>query len=131
MRLLERGIHGLPKNVQGWLLTTATNLVRDRIRVMENREHLLSLYDVPRSILRRPDEELARKQRRQAVQAALSGLSERDRTVLLMREEGLSYREIAEAVGISNTSVGSLLVRARARLRKLLGSDWWPEARHG
>ena len=35
---------------------------------------------------------------------------------LLMREEGLGYEEIAEALGLSVASVGTTLSRARRRL---------------
>jgi len=43
-------------------------------------------------------------------------LAERDREALLMREEGLDYKEIAEALELSPGSVGTTLSRARRRL---------------
>ena len=43
-------------------------------------------------------------------------LAERDRLALLMREEGLDYDEIAEALELSPGSVGTTLSRARRRL---------------
>jgi RNA polymerase sigma-70 factor (ECF subfamily) len=48
--------------------------------------------------------------------AALNMLAERDRLALLMREEGLDYAEIAEALGLSAGSIGTTLARARRRL---------------
>ena len=50
-----------------------------------------------------------------AVRAALQELSERDRTILLMREEGFRYAEIADAIGVKHTSVGALVARALRR----------------
>jgi DNA-directed RNA polymerase specialized sigma24 family protein len=50
------------------------------------------------------------------VRRALAALSERDRTALLMREEGFSHEEIAAAVGTTTKSVGTVVARA---LRKL------------
>jgi RNA polymerase sigma-70 factor (ECF subfamily) len=47
---------------------------------------------------------------------AVDALVERDRLALLMREEGLNYEEIAEALGLSVGSVGTTLARARRRL---------------
>ena len=47
---------------------------------------------------------------------ALDMLTERDREALLMREEGLDYTEIAGALELSVTSVGTTLARARRRL---------------
>jgi RNA polymerase sigma-70 factor (ECF subfamily) len=47
---------------------------------------------------------------------AVEALAERDRLALLMREEGLSYDEIAVALELSPGSVGTTLSRARRRL---------------
>jgi RNA polymerase sigma factor (sigma-70 family) len=54
-----------------------------------------------------------------AVRAALQQLSERDRQLLMMREEGFRYQEIAEAVGVSPTSVGTLIARAVKRFAEV------------
>ena len=54
---------------------------------------------------------------------ALSELSLRDRTVLLMREEGFTHREIAEAVGTTTKSVGTIVARALDKLAGLLDLD--------
>ena len=43
---------------------------------------------------------------------ALEQLTEREREILLMRHGGFSYREIAEAVDVAPSSVGTLLARA-------------------
>ena len=51
-----------------------------------------------------------------AARRALDELTERDREALLMREEGLDYTEIAEALELSVGSVGTTLARARRRL---------------
>jgi RNA polymerase sigma-70 factor (ECF subfamily) len=57
------------------------------------------------------------------VQQALAGLPERDRTLLLMREEGFSHREIAEAVGTTTGSVGTMIARALDKLAAELRLD--------
>ena len=36
---------------------------------------------------------------------------------------GLSYRELAEAIGVQPTSVGTLLARARHRFTEALGDE--------
>ncbi len=105
----------LPREeVRPWLFTVATNLVRDRARKAE-RHRRLEIY-VPRpGHAPHPDEATERRERVAAVRAALEVLPERDRTMLLMREEGFKYEEIARAVEVAPGSVGTLLARAAKR----------------
>ena len=58
---------------------------------------------------------------RRKVLAAVSELSETDRTVIVLKHmEGLSYKEIATLTGTSVSSVESRLFRARKTLRRKL-----------
>jgi RNA polymerase sigma-70 factor (ECF subfamily) len=59
---------------------------------------------------------MERDEDRRMARAAIEQLAERDREALLMREEGLSYDEIAAALELSVGSVGTTLSRARRRL---------------
>lgn len=121
VRLLERGVTGEPAALRVWLFKTATHRVRDRWRVATNRRRLLEIHPVTPGAAPDAESELTRAQDRDRVRAALDGLDARDRELLLMREEGFSYREIAEAVGVSATSIGTLLVRAQKRFRNAWG----------
>lgn len=104
---------------RSWLFAVAANLVRDEARRDARRHKRLELMreqarvdDVvepePTSMERDGDQALAR--------SAIEMLGARDRDALLMREEGLSYDEIAEALDLSAGSVGTTLSRARRRL---------------
>ena len=62
------------------------------------------------------DTAMLRAEERAQARRALEQLPERDREALLMREEGLNYEEIGEALGIAVGSVGTTLSRARRRL---------------
>lgn len=104
-----------------WLVTVATNLVRDVARRGKRRRTLLEARPVMPAALPRPDEEAERAERVRAVQAALADVPERDRQILLMRHQGFSYDEIAHAVGVSPASVGTLLARATRRFAKVYG----------
>jgi RNA polymerase sigma-70 factor (ECF subfamily) len=60
----------------------------------------------------------ARAGRIAAVKQAVAGLPERQRLALVLsRIEGMSYREIAEIMGGTASSVDSLIVRAKENLR--------------
>jgi RNA polymerase sigma-70 factor, ECF subfamily len=105
-------------NERAWLFAVATNLVRDEARKDERRRrHLQLLAEEERDRVVEPEPLTAERAHDQAVaRRALDQLAERDRHALLMREEGLNYEEIAEALELSLGSVGTTLARARRRL---------------
>ncbi len=74
-----------------------------------------------------PGEVLVRNEDAAVTRKVLELLPEKDRSCLLLRFSGMSYSEIARAVGVKESSVGTLLARARARFRsefiRLKGSD--------
>ena len=114
-RLYDHRIAGDERGVRAWLFRTATHLVRDRYRVDENRRRLLEANPVRPAAMEPPDRIVQRGEDVARVRAALDGLNERDRTMLLARYEGFSYREIAEAFDVAPGSVGTLLARAERR----------------
>jgi len=63
----------------------------------------------------RPDELTERREMIDRVRAVLDRLPERDRKILLLREEGFSYKEIAATIEVAASSVGTLIARALRR----------------
>jgi RNA polymerase sigma factor (sigma-70 family) len=120
VRLLQRG--EMPDQPGAWLVTVATNLLRDDRRQLGRRLRLLEAD--PDSVpvaTPAPDPATAADtdERRRLVRAALERLTPRDRSALLLRHSGYSYREIASAVGIAEASVGTVLLRAGAAFRSV------------
>jgi RNA polymerase sigma factor (sigma-70 family) len=83
---------------RAWLFTVATNLVRAWANSGKRRRALLDgsrdrapSADAPLD----PASAAHRSEVQRAVRHALDSLNEKERTVLLMREEGFSHREIA------------------------------------
>lgn len=125
IRLVER-LPDEAENPRAWLYTVATNAARDTLRERTRRGRLLreKADRVPRPRPRPdPSEELGRRETRRRVRRALDRLPERDRTMLLMREEGFRHREIAEAVGTTTKSVGTMIARALEKLARELELD--------
>lgn len=115
LRLFTHEIVGSAQGVRAWLFKTATHLVRDRYRVEANRRRLLEIHPVRPNEPESAERSLERGESQAKARAALDALKPRDREILLMRYSGFSYTEIAEAVGVAATSVGTLLARAERR----------------
>ena len=118
VRLLQRP--PLAAAERAWLFKVGTNYVLDSRRTSARRGRLLdgrvesTMGDPPGD----PHASLEADERRRAVMAALARLSDKERVAILMREEGFAHREIAEAVGTTTGSVGTLLARALERLAR-------------
>jgi RNA polymerase sigma-70 factor (ECF subfamily) len=112
--------------MRAWLYTVATNVVREGGRTQARRARLLAAGAARAPIADPPRDAHAgmeADERRRAVRAALAALSDKERTALLMREEGFAHREIAGAVGTTTGSVGTLLARALDKLAAALPLD--------
>jgi RNA polymerase sigma factor (sigma-70 family) len=126
VRLLDRKVDGDAAGLRAWLFKVATHLLRDRARVHENRRRLLEENPVVPDGPPGPEEEMERELAVARVRRVLGELDDRERTLLLLREEGFSYRELAEAVGVQPSSVGTLLVRARRRFEERMNGEMDP-----
>jgi RNA polymerase sigma-70 factor (ECF subfamily) len=65
-----------------------------------------------------PEDQVATSQRRQRLLAVVNALAEQDRHCLILRAEGLRYREIAEVLDISLGAVSLSLERSLTRLAR-------------
>ena len=109
LRHLEAG--GDTSNIRGWLFTVAAHAARDRQRSRLRWIPWLPAHDREVAPAPLPDEDgrLAR------ARATIATLAPRDRLLIALRAQGLSYRDIAAAAGIKPSSVGQLLARAIER----------------
>ncbi len=103
---------------RAWLCRIAINTARDALRRERPAEELDERLPDEGS---GPAEQADIEAQRVSVRRALARLPASNRTVLVLREyEGLSYAEIAAALGIPIGTVMSRLSYARSHLRKLL-----------
>ncbi len=104
-----------------WLATVATNICIDRSRRGSAREVPLQDQDLGRpSNAQDAYEDCVARERRAAIEDALSKINHRHRRILLLRaEDGLSHAAIARAEGTTIQAVKSALKRSRASFRRL------------
>jgi RNA polymerase sigma factor (sigma-70 family) len=106
---------GRDLTLKPWLYRVAHNAALDALRRdARGFEQLDESYDG----VERPDQALERKESLRALIAGLSGLPQRQRAALVLRElEGRSYKEIERELALNGGSLRQLLYRARSNLR--------------
>jgi RNA polymerase sigma-70 factor (ECF subfamily) len=118
---------GRPRsNLNSWLFRVAHNLALKR-RVA-NQAFERTVVD-ENTLAQHPcegpnaEEELSFSQRQQRLRAVFEALPEQDQRCLYLRAEGLKYRQIADALGISVGGVSLSLSRSLARIIRATGSE--------
>ena len=131
-------------NVRGWLGKVAVNLALNHLRSEQLRQRRGERHPERRGegrgdtseghdmdwlyskavldgdvVAASPEEEVVRREDEALMRSILAALPDRDRAILLLRASGMSYREIGEALRIKETSVGTLLARARQAFASL------------
>lgn len=106
---------GEQTNLRSWLFTVAANACRDRQRSWRRFLPWQSSY----AALAAPaDAHLEERRRQDAVARSFARLAPRDRLLLALRAEGLSYKAMADAARVRPASVGQLLARALHRWQR-------------
>lgn len=102
---------------EAWLFRTARNQCIDHAR-RERWRRMFTFFD-PAKDDPPMEVDTAQRDRADALLVLLQKLSTRDRTLLIMAQEGLSLAEMATATGTTTTTIKTRLHRARERLRQL------------
>jgi len=106
-----------------WLYTIARNTVLSELRKSRNSEVYIedSKVDPVTSFERLPEYELLRTEREQLVRLAIESLPDKQRQAIILREyEDRDYKEIADKLDSTVSSVKSLLFRARSSIKSQL-----------
>ena len=92
-----------------------------RRKEVQRRVPQVSLFEVAEAAADAPDLLAAERHAMvESLYAAIRQLPKVDACVVMLSLDGLSYREMAEILGVSENHVGVKLTRARDRLAKLL-----------
>lgn len=120
LKLYQRHFAGdREHNVSAWLYRVATNMGYNAIRGRRRRwQRNTQLVPDPSEEPATPAEKVAQQETQATVRTALACLSPRDSQLLLLRQMGLTYDELAAACEVAPTSVGTLLRRAADAFRE-------------
>ena len=111
----------VPRDPPAWLATIARNECRARIKQRMREPLALHDADAAAGDLSDPFHKAVENADLTALREGLADLPPSQRKAFMLREfAGLSYGELATALGVSGAAVESLLVRARAKLRLAL-----------
>ena len=106
-------------NVGGWLYRTAANLGIDALRASGRRR----LYEEAAGRAKGesgpggPLDDLLREERCRRVRTVLASIKPTQAQLLILRSSGLSYKELAEALNVKMSGIGTMLNRAEEEFR--------------
>lgn len=106
-----------------WLIRVALNLaknaLRGNLRATVREDNYVKETDEVFGV--DPEMEYERQQQVKEVRTALEQIREPLRSCLILKQQGLSYKEIAESLSINETSVGTFVARARKEFVMVYG----------
>ncbi len=107
-----------------WLHRAAAHTALNRLRGARRRQRreLAQATEEGTRILD-PQKQVEVNEDRREVRRALGRLAPKPAAVLVLRASGLSYAEVAQALGVGIGQVGTLLRRAESALRKEVSRD--------
>ncbi len=109
-----------PEKFPGWLMTVARNGARDRLRRRKPQADQETLHTMVDERAATPGSALEQEEHQADLRRALAALPEEYRTALTLRYlEGLDYRSIEQAMGLTNGALRGILGRALGTLRRM------------
>lgn len=111
-----------------WLIRVALNVARNHVRgnTRANTREEIYVKETDSTTDLTAEKDFEQRERAKEVQRALAKIKEPLRSCLMLKQQGLSYKEIAESLSLNQTSIGTYVARARkefVRFYGKIGSD--------
>jgi len=124
---LYKNMDSTPKDelLRPWLLRVTMNVARNALRgqgrASAREEEYAKQAEMDGAFVAEPELDFERRAQIEETRRALDKIKEPMRSCLLLKQQGLSYREIAETLQINETNVGSLIARGRKEFVRVYG----------
>ena len=124
---LYRNLNSTPGEelLRAWLLRVTLNVARNTLRgqsrsMVRDNEYHKSTAETG-FFAEAPEEDYERRVAIEEARRALDKIKEPMRSCLLLKQQGLSYREIATSLSLKETNIGSLVARGRKEFARVYG----------
>lgn len=106
-----------------WLIRVAINVARNTLRgnIRANTREENYVKEVEENSVFSVETDLEQREQLSEVNRALSKIKEPLRSCLILKQQGLSYKEIAESLSLNETSIGQFVARARKEFVRFYG----------
>ena len=125
---LYRNLNATPGEdlLRAWLLRVTLNVARNTLRgqsrsMVRDNEYQKSSAAGTGFLAEAPEEDYERRMAIEEARRALEKIKEPMRSCLLLKQQGLSYREIATSLSLKETNIGSLVARGRKEFARVYG----------
>lgn len=125
---LYRNLNATPGEelLRAWLLRVTLNVARNTLRgqsrsMVRDNEYHKTTTDNGSVAVEAPAEDYERRMAIEEARRALDKIKEPMRSCLLLKQQGLSYREIATSLSLKETNIGSLVARGRKEFARVYG----------
>jgi RNA polymerase sigma-70 factor (ECF subfamily) len=112
-----------PEMLRPWLIRVALNVAKNALRtkIRANTHEEKYVKETEDSDIYSVELDFERHEEQDEVYRALNKVKEPLRSCLILRQQGLSYREIAESLSLNEKSIGQFIARGRKEFMRFYG----------
>jgi RNA polymerase sigma-70 factor (ECF subfamily) len=122
---LYKNLDAVPTDdlLKAWLIRVTINVARNALRgnLRATRREDTYFKESEETAVFEPELDYERKTQIEAVRCALEKVKEPLRSCLTLKQQGLSYKEIAGALDLNESSIGTFVARARKEFLRFYG----------